>query len=179
VTQAADDYTLSLSASSVSASASKPGTLMLTMTPTGGVAAAQSFACTGLPSGWSCSFAAATLSGSTPQSTTITVSAMSAAQMSALRSGMQMAVVWPLPLLLIGAPSMRRGRERIDVKRWILGAMALTALVLAGCGGSGSGAGGDGDAQPVGGAQTYAVTVTATGTNAVTHSTQFTLTVTS
>jgi Glycoside hydrolase family 44/Bacterial Ig-like domain (group 3) len=171
VTQAADDYTLSLSASSVSASASKPGTLMLTMTPTGGLAAAQSFACTGLPSGWRCSFASASLSGSTPQSTTITVGALSAAQMSALRSGLQMAVVWPLPLLLIGAPSMRRRR--------VLAAIALTAVVLVGCGGSGSGPGGDGDGQPVGGAQTYAVTVTATGTNAVTHSTQFTLTVTS
>src|SRR6202034_2182470 len=46
---AADDYTLSLSAKALSASASKPGTLMLTMTPTSGSATAQSFACSGLP----------------------------------------------------------------------------------------------------------------------------------
>jgi hypothetical protein len=178
VTQAADDYTLSLSANSVSASAGKPGTLMLTMTPTGGLAAAQSFACTGLPSGWGCSFAPASLSGSTPQSTTITVGMMSAAQISTLRSGMQMALVWPFPLLLIGGRSMYRRRERAEIARRVLGAIAFTALALAGCGGSGSGPGGDGGTQP-GGAQTYTVTVTATGTNAATHSTQFTLTVTS
>jgi len=178
VTQAATDYTLSLSANAVSASASKPGTLMLTMTPTGGLATAESFACTGLPSGWSCNFASASLSGSTPQSTTITVGAMSAAQVSGLRSGMQMALVWPFPLLLIGAAPMRRGRERVGVVSGLLGAIALTALALAGCGGSGSGSGGNAGSQPSG-AQTYTVTVTATGTNAATHSTQFTLTVTS
>jgi len=178
VTPAADDYNLSLSANALSASASKPGTLMLTMTPTGGLATAQSFACTGLPSGWSCSFAPASLSGSTPQTTTITVGAMAAAQLSALRSGMQMALVWPFPLLLMGAGSphraLRRRPGRGRIVRRVLGAIALTALALVGCGGSGS----DTVTQPTG-SQTYMVTVTATGTNAATHSTQFTLTVTS
>jgi hypothetical protein len=37
---------------------------------------------------------------------------MSAAQMSALRSGMQIALVWPFPLLLIGAVSTRVGAQR-------------------------------------------------------------------
>jgi hypothetical protein len=180
VMQATGDYTLSLSANALSASASKPGTLMLTMTPTAGLAAAQSFACTGLPSGWSCSFAPPSLSGTTPQSTTMTVGAMSAAQMSAVRSGMQMALVWPFPLLLIGAGStrLRRSREGVRVPGAVLGAIALTALGLVGCGGSGSGSGGDTSTQPSGG-QTYTVTVTATETNAATHSAQFTLTVTS
>jgi multidrug efflux pump subunit AcrA (membrane-fusion protein) len=86
--------------------------------------------------------------------------------------------VWPFPLLLIGGRSMYRRRERAEIARRVLGAIAFTALALAGCGGSGSGPGGDGGTQP-GGAQTYTVTVTATGTNAATHSTQFTLTVTS
>jgi hypothetical protein len=176
MTQAAADYTLSLSANAVSASTSKPGTLMLTMTPMGGPATAQSFACTGLPNGWSCSFAPASLSGSTPQSTTITVGAMSAAQMYAVRSGMQMALVWPFPLLLIGAGSSRvhRNRRRVPVVKRVLGAIACTALALAGCGGSG----GDAGTQPSG-SQTYTVTVTATGANAAMHSTTFTLTVTS
>jgi len=184
VTAAASEYTLSLSANALSASASKPGTLMLTMTPTGGMATAQSFACSGLPSGWSCSFAAATLSGSTPQSTTVTVGAMSAAQGSALRSGIQMALTWPFPLLLIGAGSTRRAlhpsRARVAGGRLslVLGVMALTALALVGCGGSGGDNGADGDkGTQSSGSQTYTVIVTATGTGAVTHSAQFALTV--
>jgi hypothetical protein len=179
VTQpAAGNYTLSLSAKTLSASASKPGTLMLTMTPSNGLATAQSFACSGLPSGWSCSFAAASLSGSTPQSTTITIGAMSAAQMSALRTGMQMALA--APLLLIGAGStrraLRRGRVRVSGGRLglVLGVMALTVLALAGCGGS------EGDqGTPSSGGQSYTVTVTAAGTGAATHTAQFTLTVSS
>jgi hypothetical protein len=177
---AADDYTLSLSAKALSASASKPGTLMLTMTPTSGPATAQSFACSGLPSGWSCSFAPASLSGSTPQSTTITVGAMSAAQMSALRSGMQMVLAWPCPLLLIGVGATCRASRRSDARgsggrlNLVLGVLALAALALAGCGGSDSDKGTESS-----GSQTYTVTVTATGTGAATHTAQFTLTVSS
>jgi hypothetical protein len=176
-TAAAADYTLSLSAQALRVSASKPGTLMLTMTPSGGLATAQSFACSGLPSGWSCSFAAASLSGSTPQSTTVTVGAMSAAQMS-VRSAIQMVLAWPIPLLLIGAGSrrraLRRGPARLSGGRLspVLGAMALTVLTLVGCGGSD----GDKGAQSSGG-QVYTVTVTATGS--ATHTAQFTLTVNS
>jgi hypothetical protein len=180
---AADDYTLSLSANALSASASKPGTLMLTMTPTVGLATAQSFACSGLPSGWSCSFAHASLSGSTPQSTTITVGAMATAQMSVLRSEIQMTLVWPFPLLLFGAGSSRRALRGSGSRAcggWVSGGrlsialavMALTALALGGCGGS------DGDKGSSSG-QTYTVTVTATGTSAATHSAHFTLTVVS
>jgi hypothetical protein len=150
------------------------------MTPTSGLATAQSFACSGLPSGWSCSFAQASLSGSTPQSTTITVGAMAAAQLSALRSGMQLALVWPFPLLLVGAvstrPGSRRRRARLSGGRLslVLGFMALTTLALVGCGGSDSDKG-----TPSAGVQTYTVTVTATGTGGAMHSAQFTLTVSS
>jgi len=179
VMQAGGDYTLTLSANAVSASTDKPGTLMLTMTPTAGFALAQSFACAGLPTGWSCGFAPASLSGTTPQSTTLTVGAMSAAQMSALRSRMQTALGGPFPLLLIaGPPRPRRRRRRASVLRKLLAALALTAAALAGCGGSGSESGGGGSVE-TGHSQTYTVTVTASGTNAATHSAQFTLTVTS
>jgi hypothetical protein len=180
----ADNYSLSLSATALTASASKPGTLMLTMTPSGGSATAESFACSGLPSGWSCSFAAASLSGSTPQSTTVTVATMSAAQSAALRSGIQMALVGPLPLLLVGARSTRRtcdvrscrsrrGRARARVLKAALGATVLCALTLVGCGG---GSGGDSSAPST---QSYTVTVTSAGTSGTPHSAQFTLTVSS
>jgi hypothetical protein len=176
---AAGDYTLALSANALSASASKPGTLMLTMTPTGGLATAESFACSGLPSGWSCSFAPATLSGSTPQSTTITVGAMSAAQMSGLRSGIQTVLVWPFSLLFVGAGSTRRASRRRRARVGVmLSVMALTALALAACGGSGSD-NSDKGGPPSSAGQAYTVTVTATGTGAATHSAQFTLTVSS
>ena len=170
---AAANYTLSLSASALSASKSKPGTLMLTMTPTGGMVTAQSFACSGLPSGWTCSFAPSSLSGSTPQSTTLTVGAMSAVPESALRSDLQTVLVWPLPLLLVDTgATRRRSRRRRARASSMVGGVALTALaLLVGCGGS------DGDkGSPSSGGQTYRVTVTATGAAAV-PSAQFTLTV--
>jgi hypothetical protein len=105
---------------------------------------------------------------------------MSAAQMSALRSGMQMVLAWPFPLLLIGAGSTCRASRRSGVRgrggrlSLVLGVMALAALVLAGCGGSDSDKGTQSS-----GSQTYTVTVTATGTGAATHTAQFTLTVSS
>ena len=170
VTAAAADYTLSLSAKALSASAGKPGTLTLTMTPTSGTATAQALACSGLPSGWSCNFASSSLTGSTPQSTTITVGAMSAAQTSALGSRIQMALVWPFPLLFVGAGSARRARSRRRSRlSAALGVTALIVLALVGCGGS------DGDKGS--GSQTYTVTVTATGTGAAMHTAQFALTV--
>jgi hypothetical protein len=181
----AANYSLSLSATALTASAGKPGTLMLTMTPSGGSATAESFACSGLPSGWRCSFAAASLSGSTPQSTTLTVAAMSAAQSAALRSGIQMALLWPFPLLLAGTRSTRparqvrdgscrsrRSRASVNVLKVVLGATVLCALTLVGCGGSG----GDSVAPS---SQNYTVTVTSAGTSGAAHSAQFTLTVSS
>jgi hypothetical protein len=170
---ASGTYTLSLSASALSASTSKPGTLTLTMTPTGGAATAQSFACAGLPSGWSCSFAAPSLSGSTPQSTTLTVGAMPAATASMLRASMQRVLLYPVPLLLVGAASTRRGPRRRRARLGsVLAGVVLTAVTLAGCGGS------DGDkGAPSASGQTYTITVTAAGATAATHGAQFKLTI--
>ena len=80
-------------------------------------------------------------------------------------SGTQLAVVWPLPLLLLGLA--RRGS-----RQWRL-LLALAAVTLvAGCGGdsasSGSGTGPSA-------ASSYSVTVTASGSNAPTRSAQFVL----
>lgn len=168
-TAPAPEYVLSLSASSITATPAQAGSLQVTVTSQNGAWAMLSFACSGLPAGWSCSFAPPTLSGSASESTTLTVSApKSAAATIGAIPGTHLAVVWPLPLLLLGL-ARRRGRQ------WRL-LLALAALTAAGCGGGDSSSSGSAPA-PAGTASTYQVTVTASGTNAPTHSQQFALTV--
>ncbi len=154
----AADYGLTLSSSTLSMTAGATGTLTVSVAPQNGFNATLSFACTGLPSGWGCTFAPATLSGSTPESTQMTI--------SQTPSGMVLALVWPMPLLGLFWSKPR--------KLLLCGAL----LFLAGCasttGTSNSNTSGNSGttSQPT----TYNVTVTASGTSAPTHTQTFTLT---
>ena len=75
---------------------------------------------------------------------------------------MQRVLLYPVPLLLVGAASTRRGPRRRRARLGsVLAGVVLTAVTLAGCGGS------DGDkAAASASGQTYTITVTAAGATA-------------
>jgi hypothetical protein len=131
-----------------------------------GAWAKLSFACSGLPDGWSCSFSPSSVSGAGTETTKLTVSAAKSATIgTGAISKTQLAMVWPLPLLLLGLA--RRGS-----RQWRL-LLALAAVTLvAGCGGD-SASSGSGTGPST--ARSYSVTVTASGSNAPSRSAQFVL----
>jgi hypothetical protein len=155
------DYGLTLSSSALTIAPGTTGALTLAVAPQNGFSAALSFACSGLPSGWGCSFAPSTLSGSAPESTKMTISATTSSRLVTMPSGLLLALVSPIPLLFFGGKS-RRGRS-------ILLCALLT--VVAGCGTSSN-------SSPQGQSTTYNVTVTASGKSAPTHTQTFVLTMT-
>jgi hypothetical protein len=159
------DYGLTLSSGTLTITQGTPGTLTVAVAPENGFNASLSFACSGLPSGWGCSFAPATLSGSGPESTTLTVSTTSAAHLAPAPSGLVLALVSPLPLFWLGLAG------RSLRARWLL--LFVFVLTLAGCGSSSSSTQPQ-QAQP----STYNVTVTASGASAPTHTQAFVLTMT-
>jgi hypothetical protein len=156
------DYGLTLSSSTLAMSQGTSGLLTVSVAPQNGFSASLSFACSGLPNGWGCSFAPATLSGAAPQSTKMTVSATNSSGLMGTPSGLILALVSPLPLFWFGlAGKSRRAR-------WMLS--FLFTLALAGCGTTSS------STQQQAQANTYNVTVTASGASAPTHAQTFTLT---
>ena len=155
------DYGLTLSNSTLSMAQGTSGSLMVSVAPENGFSASLSFACSGLPSGWGCSFAPSTLSGSAAQSTKMTVSGANSSRLMPAPSGLLLALVSPLPLFWFGS----------RMARWILVSFCL--LSLTGCGSSSTPAN-----SQAGQSTTYNVTVTASGTSAPTHSQMFVLTVT-
>jgi Glycoside hydrolase family 44/Bacterial Ig-like domain (group 3) len=159
------DYGLTLSSGTLTVAQSTPGSLTVKVAPENGFNAALSFACSGLPSGWGCSFAPATLSGSAPQSTTMTVSTNNSERWIPAPAGLVLALVSPLPLFWLGLGGKSRRA------RWVLA--FFLALTLAGCGTSGNTS--QQAQQP---STTYNVTVTASGASAPTHTQTFVLTMT-
>jgi Glycoside hydrolase family 44/Bacterial Ig-like domain (group 3) len=160
------DYGFTLSSGALSVAQGTPGSLTVKVAPENGFAASVSFACTGLPGGWGCSFAPATLSGSASESTTMTVSTTSSSRRMAEPTGLVLALVSPLPLFWLGLGGKSRGAY------WVL--LLVFALALAGCGTSGNTSAPQQQAKP----SIYNVTVTASGASIPTHTQAFVLTVT-
>jgi len=158
----AADYGLTLSAGALTVTQGGSGSLTVAVAPENGFVASLSFACSGLPSGWGCSFAPSTLSGSKSQSTTMTVSQTNSSSLMPGPSGLVLALVSPFPLFLLGLTGKSRRA------RWML--LGVFVLTLAGCSSSSTGS----QSAP----STYNVTVTASGTSAPTHSQAFVLTMT-
>jgi Bacterial Ig-like domain (group 3)/FG-GAP-like repeat len=137
-------FTVSASPTSLSITPGQTGTTTLSVTPAGGFAQAVSFACTGLPSEASCTFAPATVTpGASAVTTTLTITT-AAPQASAERSRIS-----ALPgllalgsLFLFAMPGTKRGA---GWGRWFVLVIALGLSVgLSSCGGGGSGSGGSG-----------------------------------
>jgi Glycoside hydrolase family 44/Bacterial Ig-like domain (group 3) len=192
------DYSLSLSSSALSVTAGGSGKLSLSVTPENGFKQAVSFACSGLPAGASCSFSPQSVTPSSgPLTATLTVQTPRA-KMAALgkepeahRSGAAGSLVasrngrvlgtplaaLPIFAIVIGstlAIFKKHWRYRFIPLRPVpasFAAMALaTVLILGGCASVHT-------APLTRPAQSYTITVTASGANSPTHSQSFTLTV--
>ncbi len=161
----AADYGLTLSSGTLTMTQGTPGSLTVAVAPENGFSASLSFDCSGLPSGWGCSFAPPTLSGSAPESTKLTISATNSGRLMASPSGLILALVLPIPLFLLDFSGSRSRRAL---------SMFLFACVIAltGCGTSFK-------SSLQGQSSTYNVTVTASGASAPTHTQTFVLTMTS
>jgi Bacterial Ig-like domain (group 3)/MBG domain (YGX type)/Chitobiase/beta-hexosaminidase C-terminal domain/Bacterial Ig-like domain (group 1)/Beta-propeller repeat len=153
----APGFSLALASPSLTISARSSATDAITVTPQNGFAAAVSFACSGLPSNATCSFAPSSVTPSgTAATSTLTVAETSSA--SAIRRGVPLLpAVLALAFCFIG-----KGRRRWMRLLSILLLSAIGAAVINGCGGSPK-------------SSTSTVTVTATS-GSLTQSTTFTLT---
>lgn len=163
-TMASPDYGLTLSSTSLTLAQGASGSLTVTVSPENGFNAAVAFACSGLPSGWDCSFAPSTLLGTATQSTKLTVSTTSSSLLMRSPTGLFLALVSPVSMFFL-----RLSRKKSGDSRWML--LALFMLLLAGCGTSFR-------STPPQQSATYNVTVTASGPSVPTHSQTFVLTMT-
>jgi Bacterial Ig-like domain (group 3)/FG-GAP-like repeat/FG-GAP repeat len=158
-------FTLSASPTTLSITPGAAGTTTVSVTPAGGFAQPVSFACSGLPSEATCTFAPATVTPGASAVTTVltitTTAAQPAVQKSRIyRSGMAGLLALG-SLLLFAAPGSKRAARW---GRWVVLVMALAlggGLISCGGGGS-SGGGGTTPANPGTPAGTSTVTVTAT-----------------
>jgi Bacterial Ig-like domain (group 3)/FG-GAP repeat len=166
VTAVTPSFTIADSPASGTVTAGQSAQTTITVTPTGGFSQQVNFACTGLPTGATCSFSPenVTPSGSAAKTTlTIATTAQSAAlaRPDDSRLHLRHRIRAALVVLAGGFFWFFRGRRRLSY--WTgpqLGLMFLltAAAAILGCGGSSSSSGSGGTTQP----QTYSVTVTAT-----------------
>jgi len=156
-------FSISASPATLSITAGATGTTTVSVTPAGGFAQPVTFACSGLPSEATCTFAPATVTpGASAVTTTLTITTTAA--QSSVQSGIHRAGMTGLlalgSLLLLLMPGVSR------VARWNRWFVLVCALVLGGaflgCGGSGGGGGGGGTSNPGTPSGTSTVTVTAT-----------------
>jgi hypothetical protein len=167
VTAVAPSFALGASPTSVSISTTgSSGTTTLTVTPAGGFAQPVSFACTGLPSEASCTFAPSTVTpGATAATTVLTISTTAPSVKKGSGNDRSSLTRWAtfasLGMLTL---TFRPSRNRI---RWLAVLLTLgVAASVVSCGGGSSGSGGNGGgggpSDPGTPTGTSTVTVTAT-----------------
>jgi hypothetical protein len=177
-TAPAQDYSLSISNSSLTVAQGSSGTLTITATPKNGFKQTLALTCSGLPAGASCNFNPQNVYlSSGPVSTIVTIQAPSAAQTAILLSGpfsgSRNAALRIFAMLLVGivgaSGNKRSFRGKVRFVQTTL-ASAIFAALLVGAGCAGLSSSQNPPAQPA----PYVVTVTASAANAPTHTEQFT-----
>jgi hypothetical protein len=160
-------FTLGATPASLSITAGQSGTTTLSVTPAGGFAQPVTFACSGLPSEATCTFAPATVTpGASAVTTTLTIATTAATpadQGAIRRSGLTGLLALGSLLLLV----MPGTRGVVRWSRWLGLVIALTlGGAFIGCGGGSSGGSGGGSggapANPGTPSGTSTVTITAT-----------------
>jgi len=174
-------YTLTANPAALTVTAGGTGTSTFTMTPAGGYTGTVTLSCGNLPTGVTCSFAPASLTGdgiNTPVSSllTVTVAANHAMNQSSGNSGMALAGFFFLPGLLLGG-LLAWQRKRLPMWSKQLMALAILALMMGGASGC-SGASFLGAAPTTEAVKVVAVsTVSSTNTATTTNTGTFTLTI--
>ena len=170
-------FTIAASPTSATVTAGGSTQSTITVTPAGGFNSLVNFACTGQPTGGTCSFSPSTVTPNGTSSTTTTLNITTAAGSGALtmpwRPGSRTGGV-ALAFLAGGVVWFFGRRRRALWSRMlpVVIVLAISAFVMA-CGGSnGSGGGGGGGKQ----AQNYTITITASS-GSESQTTTFTLTV--
>jgi N-acetylneuraminic acid mutarotase len=164
-------FTFGASPSSITVSSGGQVTTTLTVTPQNGFSSPVSFACSGLPTGASCSFSPSTVTPSgAAASTKLTITAqMLTAAAHRTSRPLFPATVLALSLCIFGWKK-RRGFQLMLLMAIAAGGLAL----LSGCGGGGTGGGGGGG----GGVTPVTSTITVTATSgSIQQSTTISLTV--
>jgi hypothetical protein len=179
VTAPPPDFAVSLSATSATVSSGSSATTTISIQPSNGFNQAITFACTGLPTGATCTFSPASItpSGTSASTTTLTIATTTASArlMPPVKydPANRTPIAWAATLL--GLTSLARfRRKRLRSLRALQMLSIVTFLVmisaaLSGCGGSGNKSK---QSQPT----TSTVTVTATS-GSTSHTATFTLTV--
>jgi hypothetical protein len=134
-------YQVSVTPSTLTIVAGQSGTAMFTVTPANGFSSQVTFACSGLPSGATCSFApsSVTPSGGNPVSSTLTITttATSAALRRPGSSSHYPTYVLLIPCLgMIFSIAARRKRAHRGLRVFGMLALVVLAAGLTSCGGS-------------------------------------------
>jgi hypothetical protein len=191
----AADYSLSMSSSTLSAKTGETATMTITVTPINGFKQSVNFACSGLPTGATCSFNPPSVTpASGPASTTLSVKAPATTAMARATDSFRWAaanpfaalcdaripaaglvVLYLLSFVLLGL-FMLAGRvqpalgQRKGLRALVLSSALAVTLIIGGCAAANT-------LSTPPQAQSYTITVTASGANAPTHSQTFTFTV--
>jgi Pro-kumamolisin, activation domain/Bacterial Ig-like domain (group 3) len=176
ISQAISDYAVQSVTSSVAVKVGQSGAATIAVTPQGGFSHAVSFACSGLPSGASCSFSPATLTpnGTDVATDTMTISTSGVASSTYRAASRRMNWLagsgFGLAGILLLVPVVNRKKRA----RLVLFAGFLLMLGLWGCGGS-SKTPIPTPTNPMVG--TYSVTVTATSVGGPAHTANLSVTI--
>jgi len=165
-------FSLTSSASTLTINHGTQGTLTLTVTPQNGFNSAVTFACSGLPTGATCSFSPSSV---TPSGSAINTTLTIAASASASAAHPTRNPFLPAAGLTLAGCLLAFTRRRAP-RLWLVPLAALVFFgALSACGGGGNPGGGGGGGGG-GGPQNYTITVNATS-GSIHQSTQITLTI--
>jgi hypothetical protein len=168
----APSLSLTAAPSSVTIPAGQSGNLTVTANPQSGTFSSPvALSCTGLPTGWGCSFSPASLTiGSTPVNSALSIAASSGTAMNMAPSGkpVPLYATWMLSLGIAGLAFMGIPHGRRSARALAICAVIALGMVATSCAGVSSGA----KATPAPTPVTYAVTI-----NGSSGSSQFSTTV--
>jgi hypothetical protein len=154
---------LSASPSSVTIPAGKAGSLTVTANPQSGTFSSPvALSCTGLPSGWGCSFSPASLTiGSNPVNSALTIAASSgtAMNMAPSRKPVPLSATWLLSLGIAGLAFMGIPQRGRSARALAICAVIGLGMAATSCAGVSSGAKATPTPTPTPTSVTYAVTI--------------------